>query len=175
MPNMEKKQALVQEIAEKLKNSQGTVVVDYRGLNVEEVTELRKQSRENNIDYKVYKNTMVRFAAKEAGVEGLLEHLTGPNAIAFCDSDPVAAAKLINKFAKDHKALEIKAGVVEGNVIDMDGVISLAKLPPKEELVAKALGSLNAPIAGFVNVLNANIRGLAIALNQIAEQKQAEA
>ena len=173
MPNMEKKQALVQEIVEKLKNSQGTVLVDYCGLNVAEITELHNLSCENNIDYKVYKNTMVRFAGKNAGVDGHLEHLTGPNAIAFCDCDPVAAAKLINKFAKTHKALEIKAGIVEGKVIDVDGVISLAKLPPKEELVAKALGSLNAPIAGFVNVLNANIRGLAIALNQIAEQKQA--
>lgn len=175
MPNIEAKQAIVQEIADKMKNAQGTVVVDYRGLNVEEVTELRKKARENNIDYKVYKNSMMRFAAKEAGVEGLLDVLVGPTAIAFCEDDPVAPAKLINDFAGEHKALEIKAGVVEGKVLDVAGVKELAELPPREVLVAKVLGGLNAPISGFANVLNANLKGLVVALNTIAEQKGAEA
>ena len=175
MPNIEAKQAIVQEIADKMKNAQGTVVVDYRGLNVEEVTELRKKARENNIDYKVYKNSMMRFAAKEAGVEGLLDVLVGPTAIAFCEDDPVATAKLINDFAGEHKALEIKAGVVEGKVLDVAGVKELAELPPREVLVAKVLGGLNAPISGFANVLNANLKGLVVALNAIAEQKGAEA
>lgn len=175
MPNIEAKQAIVQEIADKMKNAQGTVVVDYRGLNVEEVTELRKKARENNIDYKVYKNSMMRFAAKEAGVEGLLDVLVGPTAIAFCEDDPVAPAKLINDFAGEHKALEIKAGVVEGKVLDVAGVKELAELSPREVLVAKVLGGLNAPISGFANVLNANLKGLVVALNAIAEQKGAEA
>ena len=175
MPNIEAKQAIVQEIADKMKNAQGTVVVDYRGLNVEEVTELRKKARENNIDYKVYKNSMMRFAAKEAGVEGLLDVLVGPTAIAFCEDDPVAPAKLINDFAGEHKALEIKAGVVEGKVLDVAGVKELAELPPREVLVAKVLGGSNAPISGFANVLNANLKGLVVALNAIAEQKGAEA
>ena len=175
MPNIEAKQAIVQEIADKMKNAQGTVFVDYRGLNVEEVTELRKKARENNIDYKVYKNSMMRFAAKEAGVEGLLDVLVGPTAIAFCEDDPVAPAKLINDFAGEHKALEIKAGVVEGKVLDVAGVKELAELPPREVLVAKVLGGLNAPISGFANVLNANLKGLVVALNAIAEQKGAEA
>ena len=175
MPNIEAKQAIVQEIADKMKNAQGTVVVDYRVLNVEEVTELRKKARENNIDYKVYKNSMMRFAAKEAGVEGLLDVLVGPTAIAFCEDDPVAPAKLINDFAGEHKALEIKAGVVEGKVLDVAGVKELAELPPREVLVAKVLGGLNAPISGFANVLNANLKGLVVALNAIAEQKGAEA
>ena len=175
MPNIEAKQAIVQEIADKMKNAQGTVVVDYRGINVEEVTELRKKARENNIDYKVYKNSMMRFAAKEAGVEGLLDVLVGPTAIAFCEDDPVAPAKLINDFAGEHKALEIKAGVVEGKVLDVAGVKELAELPPREVLVAKVLGGLNAPISGFANVLNANLKGLVVALNAIAEQKGAEA
>lgn len=173
MPNIEAKQVIVQEIADKFKNAQATVVVDYRGLNVEEVTELRKKARENNIDYKVYKNSMMRFAAKEAGVEGLLDVLVGPTAVAFCESDPVAPAKLIADFAKDHKALEIKAGVVEGKVLDVKGVEDLAKLPPREVLVAKALGGLNAPIAGFANVLNANLTGLVRVLNGIAEKQGA--
>ena len=179
MPKVEKieaKKAIVQEIADKFENAQGAVVVDYRGLNVDEVTELRKQAREQGIFYKVYKNSMMRFAAKEAGYEGLLDSFVGPTGIAFCDSDPVAAAKVFSTFAKDHKALEIKAGIVDGKVLDVAGVDELAKLPPKEQLVAKVLGGLNAPIAGFANVLNANLKGLVVALNAIAEQKaEAEA
>jgi len=172
MPNLEQKKAEVAAIAEKMKSSQGTVLVNYRGLNVEEVTDLRKQARENGIEYKVLKNSIMRFAAKEAGFEGLLDSLKGPNAIAFCDEDPIAAAKLMKDFSKDHKALEIKAGVVDGKVLDVTGVEELALLPPREVLIAKALGGLNAPISGFVNVLNANLKGLAVALNAIAEQKQ---
>ena len=175
MPNIEAKQVIVNEIADKLRNAQSTVVVDYRGLNVEEVTELRSKARELNIEYKVYKNSLVRFAAKEAGLEGLLEDLVGPTAVAFCESDAVAPAKLINDFAATHKALEIKAGVVEGKVLDVQGVKDLAELPPREVLVAKALGGLNAPIAGFANVLNANLKGLVVALNAIAEKQGAEA
>ncbi len=175
MPNIEAKQVIVNEIADKLRNAQSTVVVDYRGLNVEEVTELRSKARELNIEYKVYKNSLVRFAAKEAGLEGLLEVLVGPTAVAFCESDAVAPAKLINDFAATHKALEIKAGVVEGKVLDVQGVKDLAELPPREVLVAKALGGLNAPIAGFANVLNANLKGLVVALNAIAEKQGAEA
>lgn len=171
MPNFEAKQVVINEITEKLRNSQGTVVVDYRGLNVEQVTELRKLAREQGIDYKVYKNSMMRFAAKEVGVEGLLDSLVGPTGIAFCESDPVAAAKLFTEFAKKNKALEIKAGVVDGKVIDKAGVEQLAELPPREQLIAKVLGGLNAPISGFVTVLNANLKGLVVALNAIAEQK----
>lgn len=173
MAKVAEKQVIVQEIAEKFRNSQTAVLVDYRGLNVEEVTELRKKAREAGIDYKVYKNSMMRFAAKETGLEGLLDVMVGPTAVAFCETDPVAPAKLISEFAKTHKALEIKAGMVDGKVLDVKGVEDLAELPPREVLVAKVLGGLNAPITGFVNVLNGNIRGLVVALNAIAEQKQA--
>ncbi|MDD2414304.1 MAG: 50S ribosomal protein L10 [Eubacteriaceae bacterium] len=173
MPNLEAKKVVVQEIADKMKNAQGCVVVDYRGLNVEEVTELRKSARDQGIDYKVYKNSMMRFAAKEAELEGLLDVFKGPTGVAFCDSDPVATAKLFSNFAKEHEALEIKAGTVEGKVLDVNGVAELAKLPSREELVAKALGGLNAPISGFVNVLNANLKGLVVALSAIADQKSA--
>ncbi|WKY47199.1 50S ribosomal protein L10 [Eubacteriaceae bacterium ES3] len=173
MAKVEEKQVIVQEIADKFRNSQTAVLVDYRGLNVEEVTELRKKAREAGIDYKVYKNSMMRFAAKETGLEGLLDVMVGPTAVAFCETDPVAPAKLLSEFAKTHKALEIKAGMVDGKVLDVKGVEDLAELPPREVLVAKVLGGLNAPITGFVNVLNGNIRGLVVALNAIAEQKQA--
>lgn len=175
MPNLEAKKAIVAEIAEKMKNAQGAVVVDYRGLNVAEVTELRSKAREQGVEYKVYKNAMMRFAAQEAGLEGLLPSLTGPNAIAFCESDAVATAKLMADFAKDHEKLEIKAGVVEGKVIDAAGVGQLAKMPSRDELVAMTLRGLNAPIAGLVNVLNGTIKGLVVALGQITDQKREEA
>lgn len=171
MPNLDAKKALVKEIADKFEKSQGVVIVDYRGLDVAEVTELRNQARANDIEYKVYKNSMMRFAAKEAGVEGLLDVLVGPTAVAFSE-DPVAPAKIIDEFAKTHKDLEIKAGVVDGKVLDVDGVKALAKLPSREVLVAKALGGLNAPITGFVGVLNANLRNLVGVLSAIADKQQ---
>lgn len=114
---IEAKKQLVDEIAEVLSNSVSTVIVDYRGLTVAEVTDLRSQLREAGVEYKVYKNTMVRRAAEKAGIEGLDEFLTGPTAIATSSEDAVAAAKVISGFAKDHEALEIKSGVMEGNVI----------------------------------------------------------
>ncbi|MGI6109731.1 MAG: 50S ribosomal protein L10 [Eubacteriaceae bacterium] len=173
MPNIELKSQLVSEIAEKLKNSPSTIVVDYRGLNVDEVTNLRKQARDAGVEYKVYKNTMVRRALEQAGIEGMEEYFTGPTAVAFAAEDAVTPAKILNDFTKDHKNLEIKAGLVDGKVVDTAGVVQLAKLPSKEVLIAQVLGGLNAPITGFVGVLNANLRGLAVALGQIAEQKAA--
>lgn len=172
MSNLDIKKALVTEITEKFNSAQTAVLVNYRGLTVEEVTDLRSKAREAGVDYKVYKNTFMRFAVKEAGFEGLLEHLTGPTAIAFCDEDPVAAAKVINDFAKTHKTLEIKGGLVNGSVLDIDGVKSLADLPPRDVLIAKVLGGLNAPIYGLANVLNGNLRGLVVALNAIKEKKE---
>jgi large subunit ribosomal protein L10 len=173
MPKIEVKQVVVQEIAEKFRNAKTAVLVNYRGLTVEEVTELRAKSRDAGIEYKVYKNSMMRFAAKETGYEGLLDVLVGPTAIAFCNTDPVAPAKIFSEFAKKHKALVIKAGMVEGKILDVKGVAELAELPPREVLVAQVLGALNSPISGFVNVLNGNLRGLVVALDAIAQQKQA--
>lgn len=168
---IESKKKLVEEIKEKISESQGIVLVDYRGLNVEEDTELRNQFRKAGVEYKVYKNTMMRFAFKDLGLEDFNKYLVGPSAIAY-SKDPVAPAKITNEFAKKHKNLEIKAGVVDGKVIDIDGVKSLADLPSKEVLIAQVLGGLNGPISGFVNVLQGNIRNLVYALNAIAEQKQ---
>lgn len=173
MSKLEEKQQVVEEIRGKFQEAQSAVLVDYRGLNVEEVTQLRSKFREEGVDYKVYKNTMIRFAAKEAGLEGLLEHLVGPTAVAFGMEDPVAAAKIIYDFAKEHEALDIKAGMVDGDVIDVDGVKNLAELPPREILIAKVLGGLNAPISGFANVLQGTVRGLVYALNGVKEQKEA--
>src|SRR5690554_5269563 len=139
MSNLDVKKQVVEEIKGKFQEAQAAVLVDYRGLNVEEITELRSKFRAEGVDYKVYKNTLMRFAVKEAGYEGLLEYLVGPTAVAFGTEDPVAAAKIINEFAKKHKNLEIKAGMVDGKVIDINGVKELADLPPKEVLIAKVL------------------------------------
>ncbi len=169
------KQAVIAEIKEKIENSQALVLVDYRGLNVEQINELRTKYREAGVEYKVYKNTMMRFAFNELGYEGMDEFLAGPSAVAFSMEDPVSAAKVTRNFAKDHEHLVIKSGVVDGNVIGVDAVVELADLPSREELVARALAGFNSPLQGFANVLNGTIKGLVVALNAIAEQKAQEA
>ena len=164
----------VNEIKEKIEKSQSVVLVDYRGLNVEQLTELREKYREAGVDYKVYKNTMMRFAFKDSGFEDFNEHLKGPNAVAFGYDDPIQAAKITAEFAKKNDKLEIKAGIVDGKVINAASIKDLANLPPREVLIAQVLGGLNSPIQGFANVLTGTIRGFAVALNAIAEQKPAQ-
>ena len=159
--NVNAKKQIVDEIAGKLKDSVSTVVVDYRGLNVAEVTELRKQLREAGIEFKVYKNSMTRRAAEQVELSGLNEALTGPNAIAFSNEDVVAPAKILNDFVKKHEALEIKAGVIEGNVASVEEIKALADLPSREGLLSMLLSVLQAPI-----------RNLALATKAVAEQKE---
>ncbi|HCZ1970507.1 TPA: 50S ribosomal protein L10 [Staphylococcus aureus] len=161
---IEAKKQLVDEIAEVLSNSVSTVIVDYRGLTVAEVTDLRSQLREAGVEYKVYKNTMVRRAAEKAGIEGLDEFLTGPTAIATSSEDAVAAAKVISGFAKDHEALEIKSGVMEGNVITAEEVKTVGSLPLHDGLVSMLLSVLQAPVRNF-----------AYAVKAIGEQKEENA
>ena len=159
--NVNAKKQIVDEIAGKLKDSVSTVVVDYRGLNVAEVTELRKQLREAGIEFKVYKNSMTRRAADQVELSDLNEALTGPNAIAFSTEDVVAPAKILNDFAKKHEALEIKAGVIEGNVATVEEVKALAELPSREGLLSMLLSVLQAPM-----------RNLALATKAVADQKE---
>lgn len=170
---MSLKKAQVEELVAKLKDAKSIVFADYRGLSVEQDTKLRKDLREAGIDYAVIKNSVIRFAADEVGLSGLEKMIEGPTAIAISLKDPVAPSKLLSKFAKDLEKFDLKGGVVEGKVVDVDGVNAIAALPSKEELIAKMLGSMKSPINGLVNVLNGNIRGLVVALNAIAEQKQA--
>ncbi|MEI5909182.1 50S ribosomal protein L10 [Bacillus spongiae] len=158
---IEQKKVLVSEITEKLEKSVSTVVVDYRGLTVAEVTELRKQLREAGVEFKVFKNSMVRRAAESANLAGLNEALTGPNAIALSTEDVVAPAKILNDFAKDHEALEIKAGVIEGNVATAEEVKALAELPSREGLLSMLLSVLQAPM-----------RNIALATKAVADQKE---
>ncbi len=164
----------VNEIKEKIEAAHSIVLVNYRGLNVADATELRKRFRESGTDYHVYKNTMMKRAFEDLGMEDVQEFLVGPSAIAFGMEDAVSPAKVANDFAKENDAIEIKAGVLDGKVISAQEVKDLAALPSREVLIAQVLGGLNAPIQGFANVLNGNIRGLAVVLQAIAEKKEQE-
>lgn len=154
---IEMKKGVVAEIAEKLQKSASCVVVDYKGLKVEELTELRNKFREAGIDYKVYKNTLVRRAAAEVGNMAQFDNvnLVGTNAIAFGYEDPVAPAKIVNDFAKTHPKLELKMGFVEGEFYDAENIKKLAEIPSRDELIAKLLGSLKAPVSNFVYLVDA--------------------
>lgn len=151
------KKEVVAEITDKFQRSAAAVVVDYRGLKVEEVTELRKQCREQGLEYKVYKNTLTRMAAENAGMNELVKELVGPNAIVFSYEDPVAAAKIASEFAKKHKNLELKVGIVEGAFYGEDQLKEFASIPSREELIAKLLGSLKAPVSNFAYLVQAII------------------
>ncbi len=154
MAKVELKQPIVKEIAEHLDGAQSAVLVDYRGLTVDQDTVLRKQLREAGVVYKVYKNTMINFAIKDTPFEALAPHLEGPTAIAISKDDATTAARLINKFAKDAPALEMKAGVVEGEYYDAAGIVAVANVPSREELLSRLLGSMQSPIANLARVLN---------------------
>ena len=164
MAKVELKQPIVQAIADDIKDATSVVLVDYRGLTVAQDTELRKQLREAGIIYKVCKNTMMKRAFEGTDFAALDEHLEGPSAIAISKDDATAPARILCKFAKDAKALELKAGVVEGTVYDVAGLTELSKIPSREELLSKLLGSLQSPVTNLARVLN-----------QIAEQGGAEA
>ncbi|XCP84869.1 50S ribosomal protein L10 [Roseburia hominis] len=164
MAKVELKQPIVQAIVDDITDAQSIVLVDYRGLTVAEDTELRKQLREAGVIYKVCKNTMMKRAFEGTDFAQLDEYLEGPNAIAISKDDATAPARIICKFAKTAKALEVKAGVVEGSVYDADGVNALSQIPSREELLSKLLGSLQSPITNLARVLN-----------QIAEQNGAPA
>jgi large subunit ribosomal protein L10 len=153
--NLDVKKAKVLEIREKMEKSQGMVFAKYQGLTVEEDTELRKTLREAGIEYKVYKNTLTTIAAKELGLEGLVSHLTGPVSVAFGYEDATAPARILNDFAKTHKKLELKAGIVEGVVYDSEQVAKLAAIPSREVLIAQLLGSFKAPLSNLAYLLNA--------------------
>lgn len=170
---LEQKKQQVAELTEKLKAAVSGVIVDYKGIKVADDTLLRKQLREAGVDYFVVKNTLLSLAAEQAGLEGIKDVLEGTTAIAVSDTEYAVAAKILCDYAGKNETFKIKKGFVDGIILDVDGVVELSKLPSREELVAKALGGLNAPITGFVHVLNANLRGLVCALNAIA-QKQGE-
>ena len=159
MAKVELKKPVVEEISSKIQGAQSVVLATYSGITVEQDTALRKEMREAGVEYKVYKNTMMNFAFKGTACEELCKHLDGPNALAISKDDATAPARILAKYAKQFPALELIAGVVEGNYNDQAGIQALSTIPSREELLGKLLGSMQSPIANFARVLN-----------QIAEQ-----
>ena len=154
MAKVELKKPIVDEISASIKDAQSVVLVDYRGLTVEQDTRLRKNLREAGITYKVYKNTFMNFAFKGTEFEGLAPYLEGPSAVAISTEDATAPARVLSEFAKTADKLEIKAGVVEGTLYDAKGMATIASIPSREVLISKLLGSLQSPVANFARVLN---------------------
>ena len=164
MAKVELKAPVVAEISEAIKDAQSDVLVDYRGLTVEQDTALRKQLREAGINYKVYKNTMMNFAFKGTDFEALAPFLNGPSAIAISTTDATAPARELAKFAKTANKLEVKAGVVDGTLYDANGMKAVADIPSRDVLLGRLFGSMQSPIANFARVIK-----------QIAEKDSAPA
>ncbi len=154
MAKVELKKPIVEEISAVIQDAQSVVLVDHRGLTVEQDTELRKQLREAGITYKVYKNTMMNFAFKGTDFESLTPYLEGPSALAVSKEDATAPARVLCKFAKTANALEVKGGVVEGTLYDAKGIEDVSKIPSREELLSRLLGSMQSPVANLARVLN---------------------
>lgn len=153
--NLEQKKAAVVEIKEKFENAKSAVVIDYRGITVSQAEYLRKKMREANVEYKVYKNTLVKKAIAGTEFESLTEDLAGPSAFAFGTEDPILPAKTLNDIIKEFKKMEFKAGVVEGTYFDAASIKQVAALPSKEELLSKFMGSIQSPVSKFVRTLQA--------------------
>ena len=154
MAKIELKQPIVEEIAATIKDAASVVIVSYSGITVAQDTQLRKQLREAGVTYKIYKNTLMTRAFKGTEFEGLTESLKGTNALAVSKDDATAPARLLSKFGKDCPAIQLKAGVVEGIVYDEKGIAEIAKIPSRDELISKFLGSIQSPITNFARVLN---------------------
>ena len=157
------KQAQVDELKDKFESSVSTIIFDYRGLTVAEVTELRKQLRESGVDMQVVKNTLLRRSAQDAGFEDLEDIFKGPTAIAFSEEEVVAPAKIISEFADDHEAIELKGGVIEGKIATLETIGKIAKLPSREGLLSMLLSVLQAPV-----------RNTALVVKALAEKKEEE-
>lgn len=165
------KEAIVIEVREKMQRAKGAVLSDFRGLTVHELAELRSNLRKQGVEYKIYKNTLAKIAVSQIGLEELSNFLEGPTALAFSYDDAVAAAKLLSSFSKEHKSLTLKAGVIEGKVVDANGIQAAAALPSREMLIAQAVGLMQTPMVNLVGVLQGPICSLAVALGQIAAEK----
>lgn len=173
------KEQMVEDLKEKFQRASCIVFAEYqmpeKGLTVEEVTELRKQFREANAEFKVVKNRLAKIALDADNIEYKSEYMAGPTAIGISFDDPVAAARLLNNYSKNHEMLKLRGAILDGKLLDIDGVKALAELPSREELLAKVVGTMQAPIAGAVNVLAGTIRGFVTVLERIKEQKEAAA
>ncbi|MFW5984654.1 MAG: 50S ribosomal protein L10 [Halanaerobiaceae bacterium] len=166
------KEAAVEELNEKFNQAKSLVFTDYLGLDVAQMTELRAKLRESGVDFKVIKNTLAKIAARDAELEDITEYFSGPTAVAFGMEDVVSPARVLVDFAEENEMLEIKAGYLNGEVIEENKVKSLADIPSKEVLLSKVLAGMQSPLSGLVNVLQGNLRDMVQVLNQIKEQKE---
>lgn len=155
MAKIEAKQVVVNEIKEKVVKASSIVLVNARGLTVEQDTVLRRELREAGVEYKVYKNSMVNFSIKDTEFEGLKDFLKGPTSIAFSYDDPTTASGILAKYQKDFTALEFKAGVIEGTIYDAEGMKVIASIPSRDVLISKLLGSIKSPMASFARLIDA--------------------
>jgi large subunit ribosomal protein L10 len=169
---VETKKKLVEGLKEKISSASILVLSDFRGVSVKQITELRKQLRSEESEYKIVKNTLLHRAIEAAGFKDLKEHLAGPTAMLLGYKDPVGPLKALVEFVKDNEKGEIKAGIFENNIIDKQALAEIAKLPPKEVLLSKVVGGFQAPIYGLVNVLQGTIRKLVYAFNAVKEKKE---
>lgn len=169
--DVEKKKKIVKELKEKIDSVNLLVISDYRRVSVKEITELRKQLRDQDAEYKIVKNTILQRAIDEAGFPNLKDYLTGPVAVLFGYKEPVSPLKVLVDFIKDHEKVEIKAGIIERSFVDSKAILEIAKLPPKDVLLSKVAGGFQAPMYGLVNVLQGTIRKLVYAFNAIKDKK----
>lgn len=174
MPTLEKEKT-VEDLRETIGRSKAAILTDYRGLSVADLTNLRRKLRAVDTEFHIVKNTLFKRAAEGLiNDEAINEHLSGPTAIGFAHKDGVAAAKALLDFAKDHKAMSVKAGVVDGKVFNAAQVVAISKLPPKEVLIAQILGALNAPMSNLVGTLNGITLNFILTVQAIADKKAAE-
>lgn len=171
--NRTEKEQIVQQLTQRLAETQATFLADYRGINVDQATALRRELTQAGVEYRVIKNNLIKLAAKGTPAEPLQDFCAGPTAIALSGADPVAPAKILSKFSKDVQAFELKAGVLGGKLMSVADINALADLPNREELLARALSSMNAPMSNFVGTLAAVPRSLVQVLNAIGQNKAA--
>jgi large subunit ribosomal protein L10 len=167
------KEQVVSEVKQDIERAKCVIITDYRGLNVSQMTTLRRSLHAEKIKYVVVKNTLAKIAAHELGMEGLDTYLEGPTAIAYGFEDPVVPAKLVSKYAKDFDKLEIKGGLLEGKIIGLDQIKALADLPPREILLARVVGAFAAPMTGFAGAMQGVLRKFVCTLDAVREQKEA--
>lgn len=166
------KEEVVDQLADQFSKSKSVIFSNYRGLTVPEMQELRSELRKDQSTYFIAKKTLIKKAVEKSGIEVELPELKGPVGVAFSEGDETAPARVLYNFGKKHEAVEIYSGILESKIMDKGQVESLAQLPTKEQLLGKVVGTINAPVSGFVNVLAGNIRGLVQAMKGIADSKQ---
>lgn len=167
-----RKEKLINTIEEKLAAANGVYLADFMGLNVEEISDLRNQLRRESVEFKVVKNTLAKRTTEKLGLSSLNEYLAGPTAMAFCLADPIVVAKILTDYQKKNEKLKLKAIVLDGQIYDRTRVEEIAKLPPKNQIIAQTVGMIGAPLRNMVGVLNNLVASTVRVLNEIKKQRE---